>query len=126
VHHLAVHLVFVVKYRRKVISNRVRELLSASFQDTGLRLGCQIQAVDGEADHIHLLVRYPPSLSVSRLVLALKSNSARKVREARLPVVQRKLWGAHFWSPSYFASSTGGANLETVKAYIEAQREGAP
>jgi putative transposase len=112
----------MVKYRRKVISDRVREDILRAFHHTGIRLGAEFQAADGEMDHIHLLVRYPPTLSVSRLAGALKANSARAVRERGFPEVRRALRGEHFWTAGYFAASTGGASLDVVKAYVEAQR----
>lgn len=115
---------FVVKYRRAVITERVRATISESFHDTAERLESEIQAVDGEADHIHLLTRYPPKIALSRLAGALKTNSARAVRDRGFAEVRRCLWGKHFWTDAYFAASTGGANLETVKAYIESQRKG--
>jgi putative transposase len=71
---------------------------------------------------LHLLVGFPPKVSLSTLVNSLKGVSARRLRAARLPDVERKLWGPHFWSPSYCAVSCGGAPLEIVKQYVAAQR----
>ena len=65
-------------------------------------------------------------MAISSLVNSLKGVSARRLRAARLPEVERKLWGPHFWSPSYCAVSCGVAPLETVKRYVEAQRGVAP
>lgn len=78
-------------------------------------------ALDGEADHIHMLVEYPPKVSVSVLVNSLKGTSSRLLRKARSDIA-RKYWHGTLWSPSYFAASTGGATLEIVKQYVEAQR----
>lgn len=77
-----------------------------------------------ESDHAHLLIAYPPKVALSTLVNSLKGVSARMLRSAALPEVSEKLWGEHFWSPSYCAVSCGGAPLEVVKRYVESQRGG--
>lgn len=79
--------------------------------------------VDGGADHLHLLVSMPPKIAPATLVNSLKGISSRYLRRKRYPEVLRALWGDHFWSPSYFVSSTGGATLAKVRAYIQKQRE---
>ena len=123
VYSLNVHLVFVTKYRRGVITDRVREHLQATCADVCRKMGAELREFDGEDDHVHLLVAYPPKLAVSRLVNSLKLVSARLLRKRDFPEVRQKLWGDHFWTPSYFAGSCGGANLQTVKKYIRQQRE---
>lgn len=122
---LQVHLVFVPKYRRAVITERVFSVLHAAWEQVCRDFECELRETGWESDHVHLLVGYPPKVALSRLVNSLKGVSARRVRAADLPEVRGKLWGAHFWSPSYCAVSCGGAPLETVKRYIEHQRGGA-
>ena len=78
---------------------------------------------DGKEDHVHLLVAYPPKISISAIVNSLKGTSAYRLRHQKFPEVQKRLWGKHFWSPSYCAVSCGGAALETVNAYILNQRK---
>lgn len=122
---LQVHLVFVPKYRRAVITERVFSVLHAAWEQVCRDFECELRETGWESDHVHLLVGYPPKVALSRLVNSLKGVSARRVRAADLPEVRGKLWGTHFWSPSYCAVSCGGAPLETVKRYIEQQRGGA-
>ena len=119
---LQAHLVFVTKYRRKAITDRVREHIKMTCKDVCSKMGAQLKEFDGEEDHVHLLVSYPPKLSISRLVNSLKLVSARLLRKRAFPEFRQKLWGNHFWTPSYYAGSFGGANLKTVKSYIQAQR----
>lgn len=76
---------------------------------------------NGEPDHVHLLIEYPPTVQLSRLVNSLKGVSARVLRRDHMPAIRRYLWGEHFWSPSYFAGSVGGAPLDILKTYIENQ-----
>ena len=78
---------------------------------------------DGEDDHVHLLVAFPPKVAISLLVSRLKGASAYRLRKMAFPEVKRKLWGDHFWSPSYCAISCGGAPLEVIKQYIQEQRK---
>lgn len=91
---------------------------SAADRDAVLRFWSETPA---EADHLHLLIEYPPKYSVSVLVNAFKGTSSRLLRTAR-PDIARKYLRGVLWSPSYFAASTGGATLETVKRYVEQQR----
>lgn len=84
-------------------------------------MGCELLACDGEADHLHAIVEYPPKVSVSGLVNALKGTSSRLLRKERPDIAGRHFDGA-LWSPSYFAASTGGAPLEAIRRYVEQQR----
>jgi len=117
-----VHLVFVFKYRRKALTPRVLDALRESFGVVCARFGAALKECDGEDDHVHLLVDYPPKVSVSSLVNSLKGVSSRMVRKRRFPEVTRMLHGEHLWSPSYFASSCGGAPMDVLKKYIQEQR----
>ena len=76
---------------------------------------------DGEKDYVHLLINYPPKVSVSRLVNSLKGVSSRLIRKKRYACIQDKLWAGALWSPSYFAASCGGAPISIIKQYIEQQ-----
>lgn len=120
---LHVHVVFVTKYRRGVISDRVREFLKPVPASVCTDFESELLEFDGEDDPVHLLVAYPPKVSISSLVNTLKCVSARMLRKQNLPDVRKKLWGEHFWSPSYCAVSCGGAPLEIVKKYIQEQRK---
>lgn len=122
VHDLNAHLVFTPKYRRKVISAKVFQLLLDVFLDVCKDFECELKEHGYEDDHVHLLIAYPPKVALSTLVNSLKGVSARRLRVAALPEVRAKLWGAHFWSPSYCVVSCGGAPLEIVQRYVEQQR----
>jgi putative transposase len=122
VYNLNAHLVFVPKYRRKVITARVFGVLLDAWQGVCADFECELRESGYEPDHAHLLISYPPKVAISTLVNSLKGVSARRLRAAHLPDVERKLWGAHFWSPSYCVVSCGGAPLEIVKRYVEQQR----
>ena len=76
---------------------------------------------DGEEDHVHLLVNYPPKVSISRLVNSLKGVSSRKLRQSHKDIHQY-YWKGVLWSPSYFAGSCGGAPISVIRQYIEQQK----
>ena len=120
---LHAHIVFVTKYRRGAITDRVREVLRQSAIDVCAGMNVTLRAFDGEDDHIRLLVEYPPSLALTRLVNSLKGVSSRRVRQRKFPEVTKCLWGKHFWSPSYFVGSCGGPPIDIVKQYVENQRK---
>lgn len=124
VYRLHAHLVFTTKYRRGAITTeRVRTLLREVFTSVAADMGAEIEAVEADGDHVHLLVAYPPQLAISRLVNSLKGVSARRLRQQDWREVRRVLWGDAFWSPSYCAVSCGGAPLDIVKAYVERQND---
>ncbi|GGP16682.1 hypothetical protein GCM10012278_81500 [Nonomuraea glycinis] len=82
----------------------------------------ELREFNGEHDHVHLLVHYPPKAALSKLVNSLKGVSARMLRKEYSAHVREHLWGGHFWSGSYFAGSVGGAPLTELKQYIEQQQ----
>lgn len=120
---LHVHLVFVTKYRRGVLSERAIEVIRGAAAKVCEEFGARLVEFDGEDDHVHLLVEYPATLALTRIVNSLKGVTSRMVRAREFPEVQAKLWGGHLWSPSYFAASCGGSPIESVRQYIEDQRK---
>lgn len=119
---LQAHIVLVTKYRRGPITDRVRHLLVQTATDVCVRHDATVLEADGEADHLHLLIDYPPKVALSRLVGSIKTNTSKRVREQEWREITQARMGQHFWSPSYFAASTGGASLEKVAEYVRAQR----
>lgn len=121
VYKLVAHLVFIPKYRRKVLTDRVFAEIQAAWLETCTYHECEVLEANFEPDHVHLLVAYPPKVQLSALVQRLKGLSARRVRAKRFPEVTGILRGPAFWSASYCIVSCGGAPLEIVKAYIRGQ-----
>lgn len=118
---LHVHLVFVTKYRRKAFTKTIINELQEVFTEVCTKFGAELREFNGEGDHVHLLVGYPPRVSISRLVNSLKGVSSRLVQKNNFPQIRKSLWGKALWSPSYFAGSCGGAPLEILKKYIQQQ-----
>lgn len=114
-------MVFLTKYRRSVFTKAVLEDLKEIFASVCQDFEAELVEFDGEKDHVHLLINYPPKVSVSRLVNSLKGVSSRLIRKKRYACIQDKLWAGALWSPSYFAASCGGAPISIIKQYIEQQ-----
>lgn len=115
---LHVHLVFVTKYRRGVPTGEMVDYLAEVFRKVCDDFGAVLSECNGEDDHVHLLVEYPPKVPVAALVNSLKGVSARRLRQRYQVRTHRE----HLWSPSYFAASCGGAPLSIIRAYVENQR----
>jgi putative transposase len=120
--NLHAHLVFTTKYRRDALTGPILTRREEIMQAVCVDFGAQLREFNGEDDHVHLLVHYPPSVALSRLINSLKGVSARRLRHEHGTHLRRYLWGSHLWSPSYFAGSCGGAPLATVREYIENQK----
>ena len=116
-----VHLVFVAKYRRKVFDGDAIDRMRRMFGKVCENMEASLVEMDGEDNHVHLLVEYPPKLAVSVLVNSLKGVSSRLLRKER-PDLKTRYWKNMLWSPSYFASSCGGAPIGIIKQYIEQQQ----
>jgi putative transposase len=95
--------------------------LQAIFRKVCRDFQAQLVEMNGEAEHVHLLIHYPPKHSVSSLVNSLKGVSSRLLRTER-PNMEKRYWNNVLWSPSYFAASCGGAPLSIIKQYIEQQK----
>ena len=121
VYDMHVHLVFVTKYRHKVFADEHLTALERIFADVCASFGCRLEEFNGETDHVHLLVSFPPTVEISRLVNSLKGVSSRYMRRD-FPQLEQHYWKANrLWSPSYYAGTAGGAPLATLKRYIENQ-----
>ncbi len=117
-----VHLVFVTKYRRGVFTDTMLTRCEEIMRKVCGDFEADLIEFDGEADHVHLLINYPPKIAVSGLVNSLKGVSARLLRKEYTYAMNRAIMHGHLWSPSYFAASCGGAPLAIIKEYIENQQ----
>ncbi|PIE51915.1 IS200/IS605 family transposase [Candidatus Fermentibacteria bacterium] len=121
---LKVHLVWIPKYRKKVlvgeVALRVRDLIRQ------IAMEHEIHVISGEVaiDHIHILISYRPNHDISKIVQWLKGISSRVLLQ-EFPHLRKKFWGRHFWARGYLAVSTGNITDELIKAYIDEQ-EGEP
>lgn len=116
---LKIHLVCVTKYRRSIFTLESLAEIENSFQEVAKKMDFQIIEFNGEDNHVHALIEYPPKLSISQIVNALKGVSSRRYGQAGYKKPHKEA----LWSPSYFAISVGGAPLEVLKQYIRNQEK---
>jgi putative transposase len=116
---LKAHLVCVTKYRQSVFTGESINLIEKSFREVAEKMNFQVLEFNGEDNHVHALIEYPPKLSISQIVNALKGVSSRRYGQAGYKKPHREA----LWSPSYFAISVGGAPLEILKEYIKNQEK---
>jgi putative transposase len=117
---LKIHLVCVTKYRDEVFSGDELKLIEEVFYHVAIQMNFQILEFNGENEHVHALIEYPPKLSVSKIVNALKGVSSRRYGQAGFKKPHGK---TALWSPSYFAVSVGGAPIEVLIKYIKNQEK---
>ena len=122
VYKLTYHLVLVIKYRRKVIDEDIFDSLMVIFSDIGDKYDVEIIESNWDVDHIHVLFEATPSTNLVKFINAYKSASSRTIKRD-YPKIKKFLWKSAFWKTGYFITTSDGANIETIKKYIERQRE---
>ena len=120
---LTYHIVFVTKYRKKVITDEMGDFMKNHAGYICSRFDSELISAETDADHIHLLVSTPPDIAPAKLVCCLKTQLSKEVRTKYADHIKKYLWGdSPFWSNSYFIATTGTTSLEKVKEYIDSQR----
>jgi len=121
VYNLQYHIVWVTKYRRRILKPGVTEYLTKVLQGLLRKMpGVHIEMIGFDLDHLHLVLQIPPKYAVSDVVAQLKSQSAGVMRK-KFTWLARVYWKENIiWSPGYFASSVG-ADETTIKRYVEYQ-----
>ena len=112
-----VHLICVTKYRRSVLTSAGLVVIEDSFRSVALKMNFVVLEFNGEGNHVHALIEYPPKLSISQIANAVKGVSSRRYGQAGHKTPHAEA----LWSPSYFAVSVGGAPIEILKQYIKDQ-----
>lgn len=121
VFRLHAHLIFTPKYRRRVFDGVHIEAMREIFARVCEGFHVELAEFNGESDHVHLLVNFPPNVELSKLVNSLKGVSSRLLRK-QFPELEKRYWKNGLWSRSYFAASCGGAPLEIIRQYVEQQK----
>lgn len=119
---LLCHLVFPVKYRRKVINGHISEYIKEVCLDIGERYEIQFIEVGTDEDHIYFLIQSVPTISISKIVQIIKSITAREVFKNH-PEVKKELWGGNFWTSGFYANTAGQyRNKEVIKKICRESR----
>ena len=121
VYNINYHVVWSVKYRRRVLSAEIEEYLKILVQQIADEKGFTVHLFEvGEGDHVHCFVSAPPKLSITNIVKYLKGITGRKLFEKH-PELRSKLWKGELWNHSYYVETIGSVSEENIRRYIEHQ-----
>ncbi len=116
--NLNYHFVFVLKYRKAVLIERIRDRLEELIKEQCKKFGFEIISLEIMPDHVHLFVSAPPKFAPCEIARLIKGYTARFLFK-EFPELKRELWGGEFWAKSYYVGSHGTVSSETIKRYIE-------
>ena len=119
-HRLMYHLVWVPKYRKRVLKGKVADRISELLHECADLQRWKIEELNIQEDHVHILVRMRPEVSVSRMVQLFKGMSSKVIRK-EFPGLKEFLWGKSFWADGYFAETTGTVHEAKIREYIKNQ-----
>lgn len=115
------HMVWSVKYRRKIITQEIEQFLKKTAFEIAADKGFTVHLFEaGEMDHVHCFVSAPPKLSITDIVKYLKGITGRKLFEA-YPELRSQLWKGQLWNHSYYVETIGSISEENIRKYIEHQ-----
>ena len=121
VYNINYHVVWSVKYRRKIPSGEIETYLQMLVQQIAEEKGFTVHLFEtGEGDHVHCFVSAPPKLSITNIVKYLKGITGRKLFE-KYPELRSKLWKGELWNHSYYVETIGSVSEENIRRYIEHQ-----
>lgn len=120
--HCQFHIVFVPKYRYRVLEGEMGRFVYVRIMTHTQRLGCQVVELNVQPDHVHLLVKVPPKISISQLVGTVKGKVALQVFQKFPQLRTRRYWGNHFWAAGYCVD-TVGIDAEIIKKYVKYQED---
>ena len=116
---LQVHLIFVVKYRKKLLNGNLNDDMLQKLFNISKKYDFEIKTMNSEIDHLHMLISMKPSISISQIVRVLKHESTIYIWKKYKQFLKTHFWKEHtFWSDGYFVASIGNANEKTIQKYI--------
>lgn len=123
VYSIQYHIVWCVKYRHKILSNKIESRLKEILDKIANDNGYKIITINGDLDHIHMLIECTPQHYIPDIIKALKGVSARLLMKEYGDELKNKLCGGHLWNPSYFIATVSENTEEQIKNYIKSQKE---
>ena len=119
-HRLKYHLVWIPKYRKRVLRGPLARRLYELIQQCADMNQWTVEELNVQVDHVHLLIQLPPKEAVAHAVQLLKGGTSKVIRK-EFPELEEFLWGDSLWADGYFAESVGQVTEATIKAYIQNQ-----
>lgn len=123
VYAIQYHIVWCVKYRRKILTPDIEKTLIQYLYKIANDNGFVIEEINGDLDHIHLLISCSPQHYIPDMIKALKGVSARLLMKEYGNQLKDKLWGGHLWNPSYFIATVSENTEQQIRTYIQSQKE---
>jgi putative transposase len=118
-HCLKIHLIFVCKYRKSLLVDDLDDDMKKILHNIATKSDFKIEVMESDINHVHLLIRYIPRLSISSIVQKLKQQSTKEIWLLYSSFLTKQFWlEKTFWSDGYFACSIGEASSETIRNYI--------
>ncbi len=116
------HIVWTPKYRLRILKGEIKRLLERDIRLLCEWKQCEVQELNVQEDHVHLLISVPPKVSISKLMGVLKGKLAIKLFKSYPKLKQKPYWGNHFWARGYFVS-TVGLDEEMIRKYVKHQEK---
>ncbi len=116
--HHRYHIVWVPKYRYKVLQGKIRERVREIVCQVCSELGVKIISGVLSQDHVHMFVEIPPHIAVSHVMQRVKGRTSRKIQQ-EFPVLRKRYWGRRFWARGYFCTTSGNITDDTILQYLE-------
>lgn len=116
------HIVWTPKYRYRILEGIVKEMVEKDIRMLSEWKGCEVDELNVQKDHIHLVISIPPKVSVSEYIGTIKGKIAIKIFKTYPNLKKKPYWGNHFWSRGYFVN-TIGINEEVIRRYVKYQEE---
>ena len=120
--HCQYHIVWVPKYRYRILKGAVKDALTAGIQAICGFAGCEVVELNVQSDHVHLIVMVPPKVSISSLMGRVKGQTAIKVFKQFRQLRKKPYWGNHFWARGYCVD-TVGLDEDMVRKYVRYQEK---
>ena len=115
------HVVWITKYRYKVLRGRVAERARDLIRQICEARDVVIVRGAVSADHIHMLLSAPAHLAPAKLVQYIKGRSSRRLQD-EFPELRKRYWGQHLWARGYLCATVGAVDEKTIQEYTENQR----
>jgi len=115
------HLVWITKYRYKILKGRIAERARDLIRQTCEARGIVIVRGAVSGDHVHMLVSGTPELSPAKMVQYIKGRSSRRLQD-EFSELRKRYWGQHLWARGYFCATVGAVDEKTIREYIENQK----
>jgi putative transposase len=122
IYHCNYHIIFVPKYRYRILEGKVKEEVEKKIRQVCSWYEVEIEELNIQSDHVHMLISIPPKRSVSEVMGIIKGKSAIYLFKTKRQLKQKPLWGNHFWARGYFVS-TVGVDEELIRRYIQHQEK---